>query len=225
MKKIIHTLALFTVSSLTLLAADAEKTETAAKPAGKLVPLMTMEQAFAKALQTRHALAQLIVTENEKAAKLEGAQKEELEKKIQEARQKLNALTTYMDAIYGLAGKRTYEYNHVTSEIYLRVGTVTEVFTRALAVRDELAKQITATKAAIEKEQDAAKKAKMETVQKNLEQRHTLIANALFAIFQIHPARKYQFDAQHQQLYVIVSEEEAAKIEEQAKKNAENQSK
>ncbi|MBR4370820.1 MAG: hypothetical protein IKS92_07225, partial [Victivallales bacterium] len=117
----------------------------------KLLPLITMEQAFAKALQTRNVLAQYINQENAKLEKADDAAKEEITKNVTAARRRLAEINTYMDVIYGLGGRRAYEYNRVTSEIYLRVGTVSEVFTRAIATRDALAKQITTLKDAIEK--------------------------------------------------------------------------
>ena len=197
----------------TLMAQEAEE-----KKEDKLLPLITMEQAFAKALQTRNVLAQYINQENAKLEKADDAAKEEITKNVTAARRRLAEINTYMDVIYGLGGRRAYEYNRVTSEIYLRVGTVSEVFTRAIATRDALAKQITTLKDAIEKETDADKKANLEAAQKEAVNRYALVVNALYNIFQIHPVRHYHFDAATRTLFLKTNDEEVQKLQEQLKK-------
>ena len=197
----------------TLMAQEAEE-----KKEDKLLPLITMEQAFAKALQTRNVLAQYINQESAKLEKADDAAKEEITKNVTAARRRLAEINTYMDVIYGLGGRRAYEYNRVTSEIYLRVGTVSEVFTRAIATRDALAKQITTLKEAIEKETDADKKANLEATQKQAVNRYALVVNALYNIFQIHPVRHYHFDAATRTLFLKTNDEEVQKLQEQLKK-------
>lgn len=200
--------------------ADAQAAE--AKPVeDKLLPLITMEQAFAKALQNRNILAQYINNEVEKYKKAEEKDKAAIEENIKNARNKLAELNTYMDVIFGLGGRRAYEYNRVTSEIYLTVGTVSEVFTRAIATRDALAKQIAAVKEAIDKEQDAEKKKALEANQTALVQRYALIVNALFNIYQVHPVRNYHFDAATRTLFLKTNDAEVTKLQEQIKKAAE----
>lgn len=227
------------LASATLLAAEDKKpaaaapaaepaaaTEPAAKPAqDKLLPLITMEQAFAKALQKRAALVQLLAQEANDYKAADDKAKPEIEKKFDATRKALAELNTYMDVIYGLGGNRAYEYNRVTSEIYLRVGTVTEVFTRAIATRDAIAKQIAAVKEALDKETDDAKKKNLEAQQAVLVRRYALIVNALFNIFQVHPVRNYHFDAASRTLFLKTSDEEVAKLREQLKKNEDNDKK
>ena len=96
--------------------------------------------------------------------------------------------------------------------------TVSEVFTRAIATRDALAKQITELKKAIEDETDADKKANLEATQKAAVNRYALIVNALYNIFQIHPVRHYHFDAATRTLFLKTNDEEVKKLQEQLKK-------
>ncbi len=212
LKKLLLTSLICGLCFTSLMAQDAEE-----KKEDKLLPLITMEQAFAKALQTRNVLAQYINTENAKLEKATDAEKEELNKNITAARRRLAEINTYMDVIYGLGGRRAYEYNRVTSEIYLRVGTVSEVFTRAIATRDNLAKQIAALKEAIDKETDADKKKALEANQTAAVQRYALVVNALYNIFQIHPVRHYHFDAATRTLFLKTNDEEVKKLQEQLK--------
>ena len=199
------------ISSLMAQEADDQKED-------KLLRLTTMEQAFAKALQTRNVLANYINQEIAKLEKADDDAKEELNKNITAARQRLAEINTYMDVIYGLGGRRAYEYNRVTSEIYLRVGTVTEVFTRAIQTRDNLAKQISALKDAIDKEEDADQKKNLETQQNIAVQRYALVVNALYNIFQIHPKRHYHFDEATRTLFLKTNDEEVKKLQEQLDK-------
>ena len=201
-----------------LMAQDAEDVADAKKKEDKLLPLITMEQAFAKALQTRNVLAQFINKEAAKLEKADDAEKEEINKNITAARRRLAEINTYMDVIYGLGGRRAYEYNRVTSEIYLRVGTVSEVFTRAIKARDNLAKQIVDLKKALEDETDADKKKNLEASQKAVLQRYALVVNALYNIFQVHPARHYHFDEATRMLFLKTNDEEVQKLRDQIKK-------
>ncbi|MBR4902033.1 MAG: hypothetical protein IKZ46_13940 [Victivallales bacterium] len=212
LKKLLLTSLICGLCFTSLMAQDADE-----KKEDKLLPLITMEQAFAKALQTRNVLAQYINKENAKLENATTSEKEEITKNVTAARQRLAEINTYMDVIYGLGGRRAYEYNRVTSEIYLRVGTVSEVFTRAIATRDALAKQITELKKAIEDETDADKKKNLEAAQTNAVNRYALVVNALYNIFQVHPARHYHFDAATRTLFLKTNDEEVKKLQEQLK--------
>lgn len=198
--------------------------EENAKLEDKLLPLMTMEQAFANALQRRALLANFIVQERAKLEKATEEEKAELNKNIDAATKQFAELTTYMDVIFGLGGRREYEYNRVNSTIYLKVGTVAETFGRAIQARDVRAAKIRELQAALEKEEDATKK---EALQKELDgvfRQYALLVNALFRIYQIHPARNYQYVAGNQTLYLKTNDEEINKLKEEIeKKNAESE--
>ncbi|MBP5671552.1 MAG: hypothetical protein J6X49_04110 [Victivallales bacterium] len=199
-------------------AAATQTADQTEKKEDKYLPLITMEQAFAKALRTRAALAQYINDESAKYQKANDTEKAEIEKNVAAAQKRFNQINTYMDVIYGLGGQRNYQYNRVTSEIYLRVGTVTEVFTRAITARNNLAKQIDQLKKDIEAEKDETKKKTLEDMQLKLAQRYALIVNALYNIFEVHPERHYNFDAATRTLYLKTNDEEITKLREQIKK-------
>lgn len=198
--------------------------DEAAKLEDKLLPLMTMEQAFAAALQRRALLANFIVQERAKLEKATEEEKVELQKNIETASKQFTELTTYMDVIFGLGGRREYEYNRVNSTIYLKVGSVAETFGRAIQARDVRAAKIRELREAMEKEADAAKK---EALQKELDgvfRQYALFVNALFRIYQIHPARNYQYVAGNQTLYLKTNDEEISKLKaEIEKKKAEGE--
>ncbi|HQC54030.1 MAG TPA: hypothetical protein PLE92_12900, partial [Lentisphaeria bacterium] len=71
---------------------------------------------------------------------------------------------------------------------------------------------------ALEKEEDATKK---EAVQKEIDglfRQYALLVNALFRIYQIHPARNYQYVAGNQTLYLKTNDEEINKLKEEIEK-------
>lgn len=216
---VLFAVCFFALSSFAQDAAPAAvPADDAAQLEDKLLPLVTMEQAFAQALQRRALLANFIVQER---AKLEGAteeQKVELQKNIETATQQFTELTTYMDVIFGLGGRREYEYNRVNSTIYLKVGTVAETFGRALQARDNLAARIREAQANIEKEADATKKAELQQTHDALFRQYALFVNALFRIYQIHPARNYQYVAGNQTLYLKTNDAEIEKLKAEVEK-------
>jgi len=200
--------------------------EEAANLEDKLLPLVTMEQAFAKALQRRGLLVRFIEQEN---AKLKETEDEEEVQKIAQglaqARNALAELTTYMDVIFGLGGNRSYEYDNVKSTIYLRVGTVTEVFARAVQARDSYAQRVLELKELIDKEEDETRKATLQREHDAAAQRWALLVNALYSIYQVHPKRNYQFNPENLTLYLKTSDEEIQKLNAEIEKLREEQNK
>ncbi|MFA6817229.1 MAG: hypothetical protein WCS73_13155 [Lentisphaeria bacterium] len=178
----------------------------------KLLPLVSMEQAFARALNTRNALLEFIEKQSAQLKNLKGDEFVATQKKVEDAKKALRQSTTYMDVIYGLGGKRNYQYNNVTSTIYLRVGTVTEVFARAIQTRDVLAKQVVDLKAKVEKEADAAKKATLQKQYDAVAGNWALVVNALYNVFQIHPKRQYEFDPTKNMLFLKTNDAEINKL-------------
>lgn len=81
----------------------------------KLLPLVTMEQAFAKALQRRTLLARFIEQETAKLKESSGEDSATISKNLVQARKAFAELTTYMDVIFGLGGTRAYEYDTLSS--------------------------------------------------------------------------------------------------------------
>jgi hypothetical protein len=185
----------------------------------KLLPLVTMEQAFAKALQRRTLLARFIEQETAKLKESSGEETTKISQGLVQARKALAELTTYMDVIFGLGGTRAYEYDNVKSTIYLRVGTVTEVFARAIQARDNYAKRIVELKDIIEKEGDEMRKATLQKEHDGMVQRWALVVNALYSIYQVHPKRNYQFNPSNLTLYLKTSDEEIKKLQDAVEKN------
>ncbi len=185
----------------------------------KLLPLVTMEQAFAKALQRRTLLARFIEQETAKLKESSGEAATEISQGLAQARKAFTELTTYMDVIFGLGGTRAYEYDNVKSTIYLRVGTVTEVFARAIQARDNYAKRIVELKDVIEKEADGTRKATLQKEHDGMVQRWALVVNALYSIYQVHPKRNYQFNPSNLTLYLKTSDDEIKKLQDAVEKN------
>ncbi|MFA6928793.1 MAG: hypothetical protein WCT05_00590 [Lentisphaeria bacterium] len=196
--------------------------ETAAAEANledKLLPLVTMEQAFSKALKRRALLVRFIEQETVKLKESTGEEATTISKNLAQARKALGEATTYMDVIFGLGGNRSYEYDSVKSTIYLRVGTITEVFARAIQARDTYAKRIVELKEIIEKEGDETRKATLQKEHDALAQRWALVVNALYNIYQVHPKRNYQFNPSNLTLYLKTNDEEIQKLQAEIEKN------
>ncbi len=185
----------------------------------KLLPLVTMEQAFAKALQRRTLLARFIEQETAKLKESSGDEATKISQSLVQARKAFSELTTYMDVIFGLGGTRAYEYDNVKSTIYLRVGTISEVFARAIQARDAYAKRIAELKDIIEKEGDETRKATLQKEHDVLVQRWALVVNALYSIYQVHPKRNYQFNPSNLTLYLKTNDEEIKKLQAEIEKN------
>ncbi len=206
--------AVILAGSGTLLAqAEAGVAAEAGKPLeDKLVSLGTLEAAFAKALQTRTALIRFIQTEEVRLKELKGEEAEALSRKIDEARTALNQMVAYMDVIFGLGGTRDYDYDQVKSTIYLRVGTVSEVFVRAVRARDAYASRAAELHERIAKETDAGKKEALQKEANAATQRWALMINALYKIYQVHPKRNYHFDERNMTLYLKATDAEVEKL-------------
>ena len=185
----------------------------------KLLKLTTLEDAFLKAYRTRNLLARYIAQET---AKLKEAKdddaKKELRKNIGAARKRLQTLSIAMDVIFGVGNRRQYEYDSVKSTIYLRVGTVTEAFARAVRTRDLLKKYVAEQKTALDKEKDGAKKKEIQKKIDNATKQYQVMAAALQVIYGVTPKRNYLFDPRNSTLYLKVSEKELDKLKTQLQK-------
>jgi len=201
------------------LRADEAAAASEANLEDKLLPLMTMEQAFVKALQRRALLVRFIDQETAKLKESTGEEATTINKNIEQARKSLGETTTYMDVIFGLGGNRSYEYDSVKSTIYLRVGTITEVFSRAIQARDTYAKRIVELKEIIAQEADETRKATLQKEHDALAQRWALVVNALYNIYQVHPKRNYQFNPSNLTLYLKTNDAEVQKLQAEIEKN------
>ncbi len=208
-----------------------EKDEKAAADVeNKLLRLTSLEEAFVKAARRRNGLASLVVQENQKLqAEKDEAKKAELQRGLDEARKQLQALSVAMEMIFGIGNRRDYEYNTVTSTVYLKVGTVEEAFVRAVKVRDALRNYVVQQKPVSEAEKDEAKKKELEAQIAQATRQYQLMAASLQLVFQVVPDRNYEFNPANSTLYLKVSDNEVAKlkakIEEMQQKAAAEQGK
>jgi len=207
----------------------AEGAAAAAQDDTRLISLGSMEQAFAKALNKRTLLANYIVTESAKLGKVSEQDKKVLEGNLANARQQLSVLNLYMDVVFGIGNRREYEYDNVKSTIYLKVGTVKETFARAVNRKSAIAAKVAQLEEAIKNETDKDKAAALKAQQDNYKRAYSIIENALFVIYQIHPKRQYTYDQNSGMLYLKSNAEEINKLQEEinksnAAKAAENKS-
>ena len=207
-----YAVAVLMVSGM-IFADEAPKAEATTPAEDKLITLTTMENAFVKAINTRNQYINYMRTEN---AKKEGAteeQKKQIDENIKTVAQNYAVLNGYLDVIFGIDNRREYEYNPVTSTIYLKVGNVKEAFIRTIQKRDAFAAKVKELTEAIEKENDEAKKAELKKQHDLYAAAHAQVVNALFAVYQIHPKRNYQFDADKGILYLKSNAAEVEKLQ------------
>jgi hypothetical protein len=185
----------------------------------KLLKLTSLEDAFTKALRNRELLRRFIVQET---AKLDEAANEEGKKEIQahidEAKKRLQTIVIAMDVVFGVGNRRDYEYNNVTSTVYLKVGTVEEAFGRAVRTRDVLKKFVDEQGKLAEAETDEAKKKELDGKIENAKRQHALVAAALQVVFGVTSQRNYLYDPKDATLYLKVTESEAEKVKAQLQK-------
>ena len=216
----------FTLAALMMagmvIADEAPKAEANAPAEDKLITLTTMERAFVKAINTRNQYINYIRTENAKKANATEEQKKQIDENIKTVAQNYAVLNGYLDVIFGIDNRREYEYNPVTSTIYLKVGNVKEAFIRTIQKRDAFAAKANELAEAIEKENDEAKKAELKKQHDLYVAAHAQVVNALFAVYQVHPKRNYQFDADKGILYLKSNAAEVEKLQKmlEEKKNA-----
>ena len=200
--------------------------EAAAADAGdeenKLLKLVTLEEAFFRSLGTINRLQRYIAQETKK---LEDAADDEakaaIEKDIANRRAQLQNLSNAMDVIFGIGRRRTYEYNRVTSTVYLRVGTVEEAFTRAVQTRDALKDLIAKQQALKEAETDEVKKAEIDQQLTARIGQYRVVAAALQLIYGVTPQRNYFYNDKDSTLYLRISDNQLATLQEQLTKQQE----
>ncbi len=195
------------------IADEAPKAEATTPAEDKLITLTTMETAFVKAINTRNQYINYIRTENAKKANATEEQKKQIDENIKAVAQNYAVLNGYLDVIFGIDNRREYEYNPVTSTIYLKVGNVKDAFIRTIQKRDAFAAKVKELTEAIEKETDEAKKAELKKQHDLYAAAHAQVVNALFAVYQIHPKRNYQYDADKGILYLKSNAAEVEKLQ------------
>ncbi|MBT3381426.1 MAG: hypothetical protein HN742_38170 [Lentisphaerae bacterium] len=206
-------------------AADAAAEEVDEKDIqNKLLKLTTLEDAFKKALRNNQLLQRYIVQEN---AKVEATEDEEAKqaarKNIGAAQKKLQTNNVAMNIVFGLGRRRTYQYDEVSSTIYLRVGTVEEAFARTVRTRDLLRNFVVQQKALLEAEKDEEKKAEIQAKVDNGTRQYGVVAAALQVIYGVNTQRSYEYNPKNATLYLKISENELDKIKVQISELQEKQ--
>lgn len=182
----------------------------------KLLKLTTLEEAFKKALRNNQLLQRYIIQENAKLKQTEDEEaKQEIRKNIGVARKKLQTSNVAMNLVFGLGRRRTYQYDEVSSTIYLRVGTVEEAFARAVRTRDLLRRLVLEQKALLEAEKDEAKKTEIQAKIDNGTRQYGVVAAALQVIYGVNTQRSYEYNPKNATLYLKISENELDKIKAQ----------
>ena len=199
-------------------AAEAVATEAGAEDAAiedKLLKMTTLEDAFLKAARTRNLLQRYIIQERGKIEDASEETKAELKKNIASARKRLQTLSIAMDVVFGIGQRRTYEYNPVTSTVYLKVGTVEDAFARAVRTRDALQKFVREQSQALDEADEQAAK---DEIQKKIDvatQQYRTVAAALQLVFGVTPQRNYLYNPKNSTLYLRISDQEVEKLKAQ----------
>lgn len=216
-----------------------EKKADAAKPAGdvakdpkdvrdKLLKLSTLEQAFKQADYKRKQLAAAVLQDQEKLKKATtDDEKKKIQAALDDASKNLQATAIAMDVCFGIGNRRTYEFDEVSSTVYLKVGTVEEAFARTVNTRDALKKFIVEQTAAKDAEKDQAKKDEIQKKIDAAQKQFQLVAASLQLVFNISQQREYTYDPKDASIYLKISDNEveklkaeAAKLQEEAKAKA-----
>lgn len=200
------------------LAAEADDSAVAVEDAesGRLLKWTTLEQAFLRANRNRAVLSQYVERLAEQLRETEGEEaKAEIRKQLGDARVRLHRLNTAMEVMFSSPAQRAYEYNPVQSTVYLRVGTVREVFERAVRTREVLKQYIQQQHADLQDETDEQDRLDIEERLQEATRQYQTVAAALQIIFGVTPQRNYTYDPANATLYLNVTEDELEDLRQQ----------
>jgi len=151
-----------------------------------------LKELLLKAVRRRDLLIRYIAQEEGKLkAAADERSRKELAANIAEGRSRLQTTEDALGAVFWLGHRRVYEYNSVTSTVYLRVGTPEESFARALAMRDALQMLVQDQAALLLTEQDPAKRAQINEIVGSAARHYRALVAALQAIFGITPGHEH----------------------------------
>ena len=193
-------------------AAKAEKRD-------KLIKWTKLETAFMQTQLKEQKLINFILQQRRKLnATKDAKEQEKIQKGIDKATNQLKILSGGMNILFAAQPlARNYVYNPVNSNVYMQIGSLQRVFSRAIAVRDRLAQFIGEQQALKDAEKDAKKKEEIDKKIKNGTIQYRRVAAALQVVFGVVPRRSYQYDPKSSTLYLKVSDSEIAKLKEQLK--------
>ncbi|MEA2083088.1 MAG: hypothetical protein U9O82_02380 [Thermodesulfobacteriota bacterium] len=185
----------------------------------KFVQLASLEESFLNSVRRRRAFAVNILNLQTQLSKTDKEkEKSEIEDQIKQIRKELDILNVAMDVIFHPMQPRQYEYNPVTSTVYVKVGNVEQVFIRAVQLRDMLLKAIQKQ----EKKHGEVKKDEEKTeLQKkidSLKRQYQTVVASLQIVFDVIPQRNYLYNPKDSTLYLKVTEKEAKQIQEKIDK-------
>ncbi|MCK5802745.1 MAG: hypothetical protein KAI66_07930 [Lentisphaeria bacterium] len=185
----------------------------------QLVRARGVEEAYQEAVKNRDLLRRLILRA-EKELEKAGNTKElaELRAQLVRGRKQYADLKDALDLVFGLGERRDYEYDPVKSTIYLRVGTIAEVFTNALRSRDVLAMRLAGLQARLESEKDATVRVEMQRAVESVATRHDAYVRALGMIYGLRTGRDYVYNSRDATIYIKMSKTELEAIRSQRKK-------
>ena len=122
-----------------------------------------------------------------------------------------------MSVIFGVNPRRlVYQYDEVTSTVFLRVGTVSEAFARAVQTRNALQQFVIKKKAELEAEEKEEEKTALEAQIKNATKQWQIVAASLQVIYKVNMKRSYEFNPQNATLYLKVSDNEVEELKAKA---------
>ncbi len=174
-----------------------------AAAASAMVKVTTLEDAFVKASRRQDALEDYILRQQER---LVGAKDEKVIKALQgaleNAEQELRNLRVAMRVIFGTGQRRNYVYNQVNSKVYLEVGSLEDIFGRALATRQLLRRYISENVPKLETEKDAGKKSELQTRIESATRYYKVVAASLQLIFNVDTDKEYGYDPRNATIYL-----------------------
>lgn len=194
--------------------------EPTAEQESKLLKWITLENAFLKAVQQRRLLQRVVAGATAKLEEITDETEEDtLRTELEKNKKQLQAVSIAMNVIFGVQGRPIqYEYNTVTSTVYLRVGTVEQAFARMVRTRDRLRGLTAQQEAFKETLTDEEKIAEIERRIQLAKRQYQTVAAALQLVFGVTPERNYLYNPKDSTLYLRITETEVEKLRQQLAK-------
>ncbi|GEM_PF-4346951 len=170
----------------------------------KLVAWVTVEEAFASAINRRAAVAKTYAEDLKAQQEAAEADKASFDEKIAKERNALNVINLYLNIVFAPESVSEYAFDSATSVVYQKIGTAKEIFVKVIARRGLL--------------DQARQKATDEAEKTRLEGQYQLLQNAIAFVYNIDANRKYEFNADNGVIYLKATAEEAQQILKSLKK-------
>jgi len=182
-----------------------------AEEANKLLPVTTLEQAFARTLQKRQQLAnQVVILVKALRAEEDEEKKEKIKAQLEQTNRGLQGVKLAMEVVFGLGNRREYEY--IANTIYLKVGTIEQTFGRAVQTRETLKKFIEEKTKEKEEAEDAETVQELEKQITGATKQYQVVVASLQIVFNVVPQRNYTYNPKNATLYLNVTEAEGEEL-------------